>query len=77
MTPAARLTTARCARAEVVARLEALTENLRLIDGKIDKYRGRVACGDADRLWSVPPGPADTGTPSASARARAHPISRA
>ena len=41
-------------RAEVVARLETLTENLRLIDRKIGKYRDRVAEGDADRLWSVP-----------------------
>ena len=41
-------------RAEVVAQLQTLTENLRLIDRKIEKYRGRVSAGDADRLWSVP-----------------------
>jgi DNA-binding transcriptional MerR regulator len=41
-------------RAEVVTQLETLTENLRLIDRKIDKYRGRVADGDADHLWSIP-----------------------
>ena len=41
-------------RAQVVARLAAVTENLRLIDHKIDKYRQRVADGDADDLWSTP-----------------------
>lgn len=39
-------------RAEVAARLAELEENLRLIDHKIDVYRGRVAAGDADRLWA-------------------------
>ena len=41
-------------RTAVLDQLETLTENLRLIDRKIHKYRGRVADGDADRLWSVP-----------------------
>lgn len=44
-------------RTAVLDQLETLTENLRLIDRKIDKYRGRVADGDADRLWSVPRSP--------------------
>jgi DNA-binding transcriptional MerR regulator len=39
-------------RADVLARLAELQENLRLIDHKIDVYRGRVAAGDADRLWA-------------------------
>ena len=39
-------------RAEVAARLAELEENLRLIDHKIDVYRGRVAAGDADQLWA-------------------------
>ncbi|MEV4619410.1 MerR family transcriptional regulator [Asanoa sp. NPDC049573] len=39
-------------RAEVVARIAELTENLKAIDHKIDVYRGRLAAGDADRLWA-------------------------
>jgi DNA-binding transcriptional MerR regulator len=39
-------------RADVVARLEELQQNLKLIDHKIDVYRGRVAAGDADQLWA-------------------------
>ena len=39
-------------RAEVMARLDELQENLKLIDHKIDVYRGRVAAGDADQLWA-------------------------
>ncbi|WP_039797727.1 MerR family transcriptional regulator [Nocardia araoensis] len=39
-------------RAEVVARIAELHENLELIDHKIDVYRGRMATGDADRLWA-------------------------
>jgi DNA-binding transcriptional MerR regulator len=39
-------------RAEVAARLAELAENLRLIDHKIDVYRGRVAAGDADQFWA-------------------------
>ena len=46
-------------RAEVTARLVRTRENLKLIDHKIDVYRGRLAAGDADRLWapSRRPGP--------------------
>jgi DNA-binding transcriptional MerR regulator len=39
-------------RAEVTAKLAELEESLRLIDHKIDVYRGRLAAGDADRLWA-------------------------
>ena len=39
-------------RAEVTARLAELQENLKLIDHKIDVYRGRLAAGDADQLWA-------------------------
>jgi DNA-binding transcriptional MerR regulator len=39
-------------RADVVARIAELNENLRLIDHKVDVYRGRLAAGDADRLWA-------------------------
>jgi hypothetical protein len=39
-------------RAEVTAKLAALQENLKLIDHKIDVYRGRLAAGDADQLWA-------------------------
>ena len=39
-------------RAEVTARLARTRENLKLIDHKIDVYRGRLAAGDADRLWA-------------------------
>jgi len=31
----------------------ATQECLRLIDHKIDVYRGRAAAGDADRLWAA------------------------
>ncbi|GAB3987853.1 MerR family transcriptional regulator [Actinoallomurus acanthiterrae] len=39
-------------RAEVTAKLAEIQENLRLIDHKIDTYRGSLAAGDADRLWA-------------------------
>ena len=39
-------------RAEVTARLARTRENLKLIDHKIGVYRGRLAAGDADRLWA-------------------------
>ena len=39
-------------RAEVTAQLAELQENLKLIDHKIDVYRGRLAAGDADQLWA-------------------------
>jgi hypothetical protein len=44
-------------RAEVTAKLAELQENLKLIDHKINVYRGRLAAGDADQLW-VPNHPA-------------------
>ncbi|HTJ70572.1 MAG TPA: MerR family transcriptional regulator [Actinospica sp.] len=40
-------------RAEVRARLAEIQEHLKLIDHKIDVYQGRLAAGDADRLWAV------------------------
>jgi DNA-binding transcriptional MerR regulator len=46
-------------RAEVTARLEGIRQNLRLIDYKIDIYRGSLAAGDADRLWA----PVEAGKP--------------
>jgi DNA-binding transcriptional MerR regulator len=39
-------------RADVRARLAEIRENLKLIDHKIDVYRGRIAAGDADQLWA-------------------------
>ena len=39
-------------RAEVLAKLAELRENLELIDHKIDVYRGRLAAGDADQIWA-------------------------
>ena len=39
-------------RAEVIIKLAELQENLKLIDHKIDVYRGRIAAGDADQLWA-------------------------
>ncbi|MFJ7218046.1 MerR family transcriptional regulator [Amycolatopsis sp. NPDC098790] len=39
-------------RADVLARLEELQENLKLIDRKIGVYRGRLEAGDADSLWA-------------------------
>ena len=47
-------------RADVMARLAEIQENLALIDHKIDVYRGRLAAGDADRLWA-PDRQADAG----------------
>jgi DNA-binding transcriptional MerR regulator len=41
-------------RADVTARLAEIQENLKLIDHKIDVYRGRLAAGDADQLWLPP-----------------------
>src|ERR1700730_1232292 len=37
-------------RADVIAKLAEIQENLKLIDHKIDVYRGRLAAGDADQL---------------------------
>jgi DNA-binding transcriptional MerR regulator len=39
-------------RADVTAKLAELQENLKIIDHKIDVYRGRLAAGDADQLWA-------------------------
>ena len=39
-------------RADVTAKLAEIQEHLALIDHKIDVYRGRLAAGDADRLWA-------------------------
>jgi len=39
-------------RADVLARLAEIQENLKIIDHKIDVYRGSLAAGDADRLWA-------------------------
>jgi DNA-binding transcriptional MerR regulator len=44
-------------RADVTAKLAEIQQHLELIDRKIDVYRGRLAAGDADRLWAPkPPG---------------------
>jgi DNA-binding transcriptional MerR regulator len=47
-------------RAAVLARLAEVQENLKVIDHKIDVYRGRLQAGDADQLWA-PRRPAETG----------------
>jgi DNA-binding transcriptional MerR regulator len=39
-------------RADVLAKLAEIQENLKIIDHKIDVYRGSLAAGDADRLWA-------------------------
>jgi DNA-binding transcriptional MerR regulator len=39
-------------RADVTAKIAELQENLKLIDRKINVYRGRLAAGDADQLWA-------------------------
>jgi DNA-binding transcriptional MerR regulator len=39
-------------RADVVAKLAEVQENLKLIDHKIDVYRGRLTTGDAGLLWA-------------------------
>lgn len=41
-------------RADVLAKLAEIQENLKIIDHKIDVYRGSLAVGDADRLWAPP-----------------------
>lgn len=38
-------------RAQVIAKLAEIQENLKIIDHKIDVYRSSVAAGDADQLW--------------------------
>ncbi len=39
-------------RADMTARLAEIQENLKLIDYKINVYRGRLAAGDAGQLWA-------------------------
>ncbi len=39
-------------RADVLARLAEIQENLKIIDYKIEVYRGSLAAGEADRLWA-------------------------
>jgi DNA-binding transcriptional MerR regulator len=39
-------------RADVLAKLAEIQENLKTIDYKIDVYRGSLAAGEADRLWA-------------------------
>ena len=39
-------------RAEVLAKLAELQENLELLDHKIGVYRGRIAAGEADHPWA-------------------------
>jgi DNA-binding transcriptional MerR regulator len=39
-------------RADVTAKLAEIEEHLKLIDHKIDVYRGRLEAGDADQLWA-------------------------
>ena len=39
-------------RAEVLDRLAEIQENLKIIDHKIDVYRGSLAAGEADQLWA-------------------------
>jgi DNA-binding transcriptional MerR regulator len=39
-------------RAEVLAKIAELHENLELIEHKIDVYRGRLDAGDADQFWA-------------------------
>ena len=39
-------------RAGVLEQIALLQDNLELIDHKIDVYRGRLAAGDADSLWT-------------------------
>ncbi|MER7794406.1 MerR family transcriptional regulator [Streptomyces sp. NPDC097640] len=46
-------------RADVLAKLAETQENLKIIDRKIDVYRGSLAAGDADRLWAPVQGTAE------------------
>ena len=39
-------------RADVLAKLAEIQENLKTIDYKIGVYRGSLAAGEADRLWA-------------------------
>jgi hypothetical protein len=44
----------------VSAKIAEMQDCLKLIDHKIDVYRGRLAAGDADQLWA-PKRPASAG----------------
>ena len=48
-------------RSDVLAKLAEIQENLKIIDHKIDVYRGSLAAGEADRLWA----PVSAPTPEA------------
>lgn len=39
-------------RVDVLAKLQEVQQSLATIDHKIDVYRGRLAAGDADKLWA-------------------------
>jgi len=39
-------------RADVIAKLAQVQDNLKTIEHKIDVYRGRLAVGEADQLWA-------------------------
>jgi DNA-binding transcriptional MerR regulator len=39
-------------RADVLAKLAEIQENLKIIDHKIEVYRGSLAAGEADQLWA-------------------------
>lgn len=47
-------------RADVLARLAEVQDNLMTIEHKIDVYRGRLAAGDADQLWAPASRPASS-----------------
>lgn len=47
-----RLSLMRSHRADVISKIVELQDNLQLIDHKIDVYQGRLASGDADKLWA-------------------------
>lgn len=51
-------------RADVLAELAGMQENLKLIDHKIDVYRGSLAAGEADRLWAPVSAPAPQALPA-------------
>lgn len=51
-------------RADVLAKLAEMQENLKLIDHKIDVYRGSLAAGEADHLWAPVSSPAPQALPA-------------
>src|SRR5260370_36367370 len=65
-------------RADVTAKLAEIQENLKLIDHKINVYRGRLAAGDADQLWAPNPlASARRGTHRRTCNAYAMPLAHA